>query len=109
MKRSKILLGMMRLNPVSVNDLEEIIAFCLENGINSFDLSDVYCRHESEIKFGEVMKMRNPEDRKNRQCHLYGLEQGAYSFVFERFPKPDEPRLSGFLSPPPRRHLHGQS
>ncbi len=64
MKRSKILLGMMRLNPVSVNDLEEIIAFCLENGINSFDLSDVYCRHESEIKFGEVMKL-HPEWRKD--------------------------------------------
>lgn len=64
MKRSKIVLGMMRLNPLTPKDLEEVIAFSLENGINSFDLSDVYGRHTAESKFGEVMKM-HPEWRKD--------------------------------------------
>lgn len=64
MKRSKIVLGLMRLDHVSVNQLEDIIAYCIKQGINSFDLSDVYGRHTCEMKFGEVMKL-HPEWRKD--------------------------------------------
>lgn len=58
----KIVLGLMRLEDVSVERLEAIIGHCLEVGIRSYDLSDVYGSHESERKFGEVMK-RHPEWR----------------------------------------------
>lgn len=64
MEQSKLLLGMMRLKDITVPQLEETIGYCLENGIRHFDLSDVYCRHESEKKFGEVMKL-HPEWRKD--------------------------------------------
>lgn len=60
---SKIILGMMRLNPLSVQDLETIIAGCLKMGIHYFDLSDVYGRTTAEEKFGGVMKL-HPDWRK---------------------------------------------
>lgn len=62
-KDSKIILGMMRLNPLSIDDLEKVIRGCLDLGIHYFDLSDVYGRNTAEEKFGGVMK-HHPEWRK---------------------------------------------
>lgn len=94
---SKIVQGLMRLRDVSVDDLYKLICFDLENGVNYFDLSDIYLDGESEKKFGEVLKM-HPElrekmfiqtkcgivkDRKNDICY-YDL---SYDHIIESVDK----------------------
>jgi len=59
---NRLALGLMRLKDISVEELENIIEEALSMGVSFFDISDVYCRHESEIKLGEVIK-RNPDLR----------------------------------------------
>ena len=61
-KRSRIALGLMRLKDVSVDQLETIVRTCLDKGITSYDISDIYCRHDSEKKLGEILKV-HPELR----------------------------------------------
>lgn len=58
-RENRIVLGLMRLRDVSVEELETLIKQCLDSGIKFFDISDIYCNGESEIKLGEVLK-RNP-------------------------------------------------
>lgn len=55
-KNNRIIQGLMRLKDISVDELYSLIKFDLQNGINYFDLSDVYGNGESESKFGEVIK-----------------------------------------------------
>ncbi len=62
MKKSRIIQGLMRLNDLSVEDLTSLIEFDLANGINFFDISDIYNDGEAEIKLGEVIKA-NPHLR----------------------------------------------
>lgn len=61
-EHSRIILGMMRLNPVTPEDLEKVIRGCLDLGIDYFDTSDVYCRHQAEAKLGAVLE-HSPELR----------------------------------------------
>jgi len=56
---NRIGLGLMRLENVSIDELERLIKQCLILGISFFDVSDIYCNGESERKLGEVLK-RNP-------------------------------------------------
>ena len=39
---SKIIQGLMRLNDISVEELEDLLKFDLENGITFLDISDIY-------------------------------------------------------------------
>jgi predicted oxidoreductase len=57
-----LVVGLMRLEQLSSEELETLIKSCLDLGIDSFDIADIYCHHESEIKLGEVLK-RNPSLR----------------------------------------------
>lgn len=59
---SKIIQGLMRLRDLSVDDLYKLICFDLDNGVNYFDLSDIYLDGEAESKFGEVL-LQHPELR----------------------------------------------
>ncbi len=59
---SQLILGLMRLDDVSVDELEEILEFCLDNDIDRLDVADIYGNGESERKLGEVF-MRNPSLR----------------------------------------------
>lgn len=59
MENSRIIQGLMRLNYISVEELEELVKFDLDHGINYFDTSSVYGDGISETKLGEVIK-RNP-------------------------------------------------
>lgn len=59
---SRVGLGCMRIGEMSVEKLEELIAKCLEVGINFFDHADIYGQGNSEKLFGEVLK-RHPEYR----------------------------------------------
>lgn len=61
-EHSKVILGMMRLNPMTPESLENTIRGCMDLGIDYFDTSDVYCRHAAEEKLGQVLS-RSPELR----------------------------------------------
>ena len=56
MNPSKIIQGLMRLDNLSADDLYNLITFDLSNGINYFDISDIYMKGEAEIKLGQVFK-----------------------------------------------------
>lgn len=62
-QKEKVLLGLMRLEKISVDELSTLIGECLKLGIHYFDISDVYCRNLAESKLGEVLKL-HPEFRK---------------------------------------------
>lgn len=66
--------GMMRLNDLSVDEVEDLILFDLKHGINFFDTSNIYGNGVSESKIGEVLK-RNPDLRKKiilqTKCGIY--------------------------------------
>lgn len=57
---SRIMQGLMRLDNVSVDQLYELIKFDIDNGVNFFDLADIYGGGNCEAKFGEVIK-NHPE------------------------------------------------
>lgn len=61
-KLSTIVMGCMRISDLSVEDVERLVDTCLEVGINSFDLADIYGGGKSEIVLGKVLKKR-PELR----------------------------------------------
>lgn len=53
----------MRLDNIDENQLYEIIKYDLEHGVYFFDIADIYCRGEAEVKLGRVLKV-HPELRK---------------------------------------------
>lgn len=57
MENSKLIQGLMRLKDVSPRDLESLIKFDLDHGINYFDTSSIYNDGESERKLGEALKL----------------------------------------------------
>lgn len=59
LKASTLALGCMRINRLSVTELEALIKEAIALGINFFDHSDVYGQGECETLFGQVLK-RNP-------------------------------------------------
>ena len=62
MNPSKIIQGLMRLDNLTADDLYNLITFDLSNGINYFDISDIYMNGEAEIKLGQVFK-KHPDLR----------------------------------------------
>lgn len=60
LKEQKIIQGLMRLEKLSVEEVYNIIKFNIDNGVNFFDLADIYGDGDSERKFGEVIKL-HPE------------------------------------------------
>ncbi len=57
MENSKLIQGLMRLKDVTPRDLESLIKFDLEHGINYFDTSSVYNDGVSEKKLGEALRL----------------------------------------------------
>ncbi len=57
MENSKLIQGLMRLKDVSPRDLESLIKFDLDHGINYFDTSSIYNDGESERKLGEALRL----------------------------------------------------
>ncbi len=62
MEKSKIIQGLMRLKNINEEELYELVKFDLSNGINFFDISDIYNDGECETKLGNVLKA-HPELR----------------------------------------------
>lgn len=59
---SQIALGCMRIASKSVDEVEQLISYALDNGINFFDHADIYGAGKSEALFGEALQ-RNPQWR----------------------------------------------
>ncbi len=59
---SQLVFGCMRINEMSIDDLEALVKKTLDLGINFFDHADIYGGGESERLFGEVIA-RNPQMR----------------------------------------------
>ncbi|MDG7146571.1 aldo/keto reductase family oxidoreductase [Streptococcus pneumoniae] len=55
---SEIVLGMMRIKDKSVKEVEELVETALSDGINAFDLADIYGRGRCEELLGLVLKNR---------------------------------------------------
>ncbi len=55
-------MGLMRLDNVGIDELEDTLDYCLENGIDHIDIADIYGNGESEKKLGQVF-LRNPSLR----------------------------------------------
>ncbi len=62
-QKSKVILGLMRIDKLNVDELYHLILGCIEMNIHSFDISDIYLNHEAEIKLGQVL-LSHPELRK---------------------------------------------
>ena len=71
---AKLIQGMMRLRDLNVCDVESLIKFDIERGINYFDTSSIYLDGDSERKIGEVLK-NNPDLREKiiiqTKCGIY--------------------------------------
>ncbi len=57
LRLSNIIMGLMRLNGLSVKDAESLINTALENGINLFDHADIYGGGACETLFSQAVKM----------------------------------------------------
>lgn len=56
MFESRIILGLMRVQNKTSEEIKDLINEALKLGINFFDISDIYCNGEAEKKLGEVLK-----------------------------------------------------
>lgn len=61
---SRIALGLMRINSLSILEIEQLIIDCLDHGITTFDIADIYGGEgKNESLLGEVF-LHNPSLRK---------------------------------------------
>ncbi len=59
---SNVMIGMMRIGGMTVEQLEEFMLSCMKEGVNTFDLADIYGGGHCEELVGEVLAKR-PELR----------------------------------------------
>ena len=55
-KAPSLVVGCMRIDQMSVEEVKKHITFCLDNSLNFFDHADIYGRGICEEKFGTAMK-----------------------------------------------------
>ncbi len=61
-QNGKVILGMMRIEKLSTEELYELIQGCFDLGIHYFDISDIYLNNEAEKMLGRVLAL-HPEIR----------------------------------------------
>lgn len=83
MTPSKIILGTMRINALSKNELSELISTALSLGINSFDCADIYAYGKCEEMFGAYLKEHVSEREKLYIQSKCGIGKGCYDFSKE--------------------------
>ena len=83
----QISLGMMRINNLSIDELENLINEALNQNITLFDHANIYGNNKCEELFGEVLK-RNKDLRKRMiiqsKC---GICNGYYDYFIKRVVK----------------------
>ena len=85
-KVSEIVIGMMRIAGLSVDELEVLVETALEEGINAFDLANIYGGGRCELLTGELLKKR-PDLREKMwiqsKCGIH-REDGVGFFDFSK-------------------------
>ncbi len=77
---SNIVMGLMRINQLSITDIEKLIHTAQEEGINVFDHADIYGKGECESLFAEAISM-NPSIREKMVIQSKcGIRKGATGF-----------------------------
>lgn len=86
-ERSRICQGLMRINNLNDQEIEDLIKFDLANGINFFDTADIYDNGGSENKLGAFIK-NNPELRERMfiqtKCGIFETQHSKkYDLSYE--------------------------
>ena len=78
-----VAMGCMRIAGMEVSALETLVKTALEGGVDYFDHADFYGDHQSEVRFGEMLKA-NPSlrDRMLIQSKC-GIRTGFYDSSYE--------------------------
>ena len=77
---SNIVMGLMRINQLSITDIEKLIHTAQEEGINVFDHADIYGKGECESLFAEAISM-NPSVREKMVIQSKcGIRKGSTGF-----------------------------
>ncbi|WP_054707748.1 aldo/keto reductase [Bacillus sp. JCM 19041] len=77
---SNIVMGLMRINHLSLTEIEKLIRTAQEEGINFFDHADIYGGGECEALFSEAISM-NPTVRENMVIQSKcGIRKGATGY-----------------------------
>ncbi len=86
LKASQLVFGCMRISDMSVEELSELVKVALDEGVNFFDHADIYGGGNSEILFGEVLKL-HPEWREKMiiqsKCAIRRGKVGYFDFSKE--------------------------
>lgn len=78
MDASRIALGCMRMNDLTVSDAEKLISVALEQGITLFDHADIYGGGKSEEVFGKVLANNKGMRERMRIQTKCGIRKGFY-------------------------------
>ena len=77
---SKIILGLWRLDDVSISALERLIKVASDHGVSTIDQADIYGNYKSQEYFGKLLKA-NPKLRNNMQLvSKAGIHLGGSKF-----------------------------
>lgn len=77
---SKIALGCMRMASLTDVEARNVLAKCLELGINFFDHADIYGAGESEQRFSQAMSLLELDRSKIILQSKCGIRQGYFDF-----------------------------
>lgn len=80
MDASRIALGCMRIDSLSVKEAEKLINAALEQGITLFDHADIYGAGKSEELFGKVLSENKGMRERMRIQTKCGIRKGYYDF-----------------------------
>lgn len=80
---SEIVLGCMRINNMTVEELSSYVDVALEAGITLFDHADIYGKNYSEELFGKMLGKRKGLREKMLIQSKCGIRQGFYDFSKE--------------------------
>lgn len=56
-QENKVILGLMRLDQLTSEQLVTVLRGALALGIHDFDISGIYCNHDAEWKLGEALRL----------------------------------------------------
>lgn len=76
-------LGCMRMDRLSLNEAEQMVHTCLEQGVNFFDHADIYGGGESETRFTQAIHMNDDVREKVILQSKCGIRKGMFDFSKE--------------------------
>jgi predicted oxidoreductase len=82
---SNVILGLMRIQELSDDEIRELVDAARESGINFFDHADIYgsSRHGCETRFGEAVTFSSSEREQVYLQSKVGIRDGYFDFSKE--------------------------